>query len=1485
MVIYYCKAIKKRRIITLLLVAILLLLIAFVVATTKSSRFQTQLIHFYLEKLSEKLQTEIFVEDVHVNFFTGVTINKLFVMDLHNDTLVYIDELNVDIKTFSIRDKKIIIDDVNLTDAYFNVRKYKQDTTLNFQFIVNHFASTDTTSGDWFFALNKVNFNNCKLVYNDDDYAPVVGIDYDHVELSKFNMSLDDINFLKDGIDCNIKNLAFIDKSGFEVNKMSTEFNITSSGIIAQHLKIKTPHSDIKGDVTLLTTEYADMASFIDKVTILSYFESTKVSFKDLCFFSNTLDCINKYVDFEGEIRGKINNLKAKKIAFTLDDGTHFKGNVNITGLPDAENMFMHIKVDELLTSKAKLEQFPLYPFVDKKFIQLPDNFKQLGEIRFKGTFTGFYHDFVSYGNFYTDAGRVATDLTMKMKNNQTSYSGMLKTTQFQLGKFLAIENQIGTISMDASIDGKGLELKDIVARLKGNISQVVVRGYDYHNIDVKGLFSNKIFEGFMSVHDENIDFDFNGFVDFSNTIPKMKFHSNVNKAKPAKLNFTKDNGLNTNFSMELNVDLEGNNIDNLLGEIEIIDFRMQDNKDDISVATILIKSQKTSSIKKLSIESDIMSGYLEGEYHFKDLIGASTNNFVTYLPSFQNPNDMIVKLNNDFNFNLTIFNSELLSKLFLGGVSFSKNTSLSGSYNSGKQSLSVIGKSPQIDIKGLTINNANFESKSIDDKLFIDITAEKIKQSDSVFIDNFKTSTVINNDSVLTKINWLNNNTTSRTDANLNFVTVFNSPKHFTSKLVDSYAHVSDTLWSINENNLFEYKAAETSEISIRSLGIKAGDQTILIDGKLSGKPTDQIDLALTNFNLYNIQKIIPENILKINGTINGVASIKKQEEEIIFTSDLDFDKLNLNQTVMGNGKIKSTWNPSEKRLSVDGQFYKGHLPSIIFNGDYFPFEEEESLDLTLKLQRADIQILSNYVEGSISNLRGIATAEIEVKGNLSKPDFNGYIILQKTSFLVNYLNTNFSTPVCKIDVRPDMISFDNVAFFDEKGNKAISNATVFHKYFKDVSLDFGVNAKNFFVLNTTLKENELFYGKAFVTGLVNIGLYKNKLNIELDVTSEKETVMNIPLNNAEEISENDFIEFVSKDIKEKVEEKEVDLSNIEMNFVLHATPDAEVRLIFDEKIGDVIKARGEGDLTININPQGEFKIYGDYVVKDGDYLFTLQNIINKKFNLEEGGKISWNGDPLEAQLNLTAVYRLRARLYELIASTEDSASAELYKKRTPINLKLNITNTMLSPDITFDIELPTADEATKNKVRSILYVSDQQANIQELNKQVFSLLVLNQFIPPEGGGTSTYSNVGSTTSAELLSNQLSNYLSKISTDFDIGFNYRPGDEISSDEVELALSTQLFNDRVVLDGNLGVSDNKGATNNQNASNLVGDFSIEYKITEDGKLRVKGFNQSNQFSLQRRSSNYTQGVGLFYRKEFDSFGELFRRKKPKIESK
>ncbi|MCC7331830.1 MAG: translocation/assembly module TamB domain-containing protein [Flavobacteriales bacterium] len=1455
---------------------VILLISLFFITFTKSSRFQTALVQAYLKNLSKQLQTEISVQSVDISFFTGLTINKLFVRDLHNDTLVYIEKLNADIKEFSLQEKNIVIDDVRFENSYFNIRKHKQDSVLNLNFIVNHFASNDTTSSEWNFSLNSVSFKNSKMAYNDDDYLPVSGIDYDHVILSNFDMDLDEIKFIPSGINCMINQLAFKDKSGFEINEMKTEFNISPNGITAQHLKIKTPHSNINGDVNFLTKDYGGLAEFIDSVSINSYFESTKVSFKDICFFSTEMDCFNKTVDFQGEIRGKVNNLRARKIELTLDDGTYFKGNVNITGIPDAENMFMHIKADELLTSKAQLEKFPIYPFKNNEFIQVPDNFKHLGKIRFKGSYTGFYHDFVAYGNFYTDLGRIATDIAMTLKNNKTIYKGSIKTSHFNMGKFLEIPEHIGTASMEVSIDGKEFELKDLEAKLKGKIQQIEVKGYNYQNIDVEGFFANKIFNGKMDISDENIDLDFKGSVDFAGKLPEMKFVSQIHKAKLAQLKLYNDSKLNPNFSMDLKVDMIGNSVDNLLGNINVINLRIKDEIDDIKVKKITIQSEKIGNKKNITVDSDVMVGFLEGNYNFDELIDAGVHNFTKYFPSFQIKHDEHHQIKNDFEFNITALESSLLSKYLFNGVKFAENTVLRGYFNSETQSLSVVGKSSFIDAMGTQLVNASLEGKTTDQKLIIDIGAKKISQSDSLYIENFKSWSVANNDSLLTKIEWQNNDTILKTEGKINLTTVFESPTKLKTKLSDSYLYITDSLWTFNKNNNISLDFTDSLDLRISSLGIYSGEQSLLVDGKITGNPKDQLDIALTNFNLDNIQKIVPKNQLQIEGVVDGVASFKKESKEIIFTSDLTFDKLIINETPLGNGKVKSSWEPSEKNLFLDGKFFKGHLPTIIFNGNYKPFVEDDNLNLSLILQRTDLQVFKNYTNNYLSNMRGVASAELSILGSPSNPKFSGYVTLQKTSFVVNYLNSSFSTPSCQINIQPDMISYDNVLFFDEKGSKAYSNGTVFHDNFKKVSMDIGMQVSNFQVLNTSIKDNELFNGKAIVSGLINVGMYKNKLNVELDLTTEKETVINIPLNTAEEVSESNFIEFVSNEIEEKVEEK-VDLSDIELNFSLHATPDAEVRLVFDEKVGDVIRAKGEGELMINITPQGEFKMYGDYIVKDGDYLFTLQNIINKKFNLEEGGKISWNGNPLEAQLNLTATYKLRARLYELLANLEDSSSAEVYKRRTPINLKLNITNTMLSPQIAFDIDLPSADEATKNKVRSILYVSDQNENIQELNKQVFSLLVLNQFIPPDGGGTATYSNVGSTTSMEMLSNQLSNYLSQISSKFDVGFNYRPGDQISSQEVEVALSTQLFNDRVVIDGNLGVSDNKNLSQGQKTSNFAGDFSIEYKITEDGKLRIKAFNQSNQFSLLRRSSNYTQGAGLFYRREFDKFSDLFRK--------
>ncbi len=1451
-----------------------------------NSSFQTLVVKKYLNSLSKKLDTKISVGKIDVSSFNNLIINDLYIEDLHQDTLLFASQLEVDISEFSYKEKRIILEEIELTKIFFNLKKYENEETNNLRFIIDHFSSSDTTKNDWYFAMNSVVLNDTRFNYDNQHFDKLKsGVDYKHISISKLNLAVANINLINKGVDCKINRLDFIEKSGFKVGEFTSEVNVTPSGIIAQYLNVTTPYSKVDGNVTFLTRSYGDLSNFITDVNIQSYFNSTKVDFKDITYFAPALVGLDKSLNFEGEIKGSVSNLKGRKLAILLDDGTRFKGDADISGLPKASDMFMYIKVKELSTTKTKLESIPLYPFTNGTFIKLPNNFKHLGVLRFKGNFTGFYHDFVTYGRLKTSLGDLTTDISLKLKGGKPHYKGNIISNHFDLGKFSGLKKDVGDITMNVNVDGKGFAKKDLDAALIGDIKQIVIKNYEYNNVELKGNFKNQVFSGFVAVKDENISFDFDGSIDLSKDLPEINFVSNIEGAKLAKLNFVSSKKkLKTRFSTQLKVNLVGKTIDDVVGSVEFVNSRYNDKLDSIGVEDILITSNFKNGLREVRVKSDLLDAKLEGQFEVEEIKIYTQHFFTRYIPSQIDENHTVNNLSHNINFSLELHNSELLSKVLFGGVKMSDHTIIYGDYDSENHNLSITGKSPIIDVFGTEIRQFNFDGQANENDLNIIVDAEKIHQNDSLFLDNFNITSIVEKDSILTSMNWKNKGDVSKNEASITLSSAFNGYDFVSNKLINSYAYVSDSLWQIKPYNEIR---SDTGTLFIKGLTIYSKTQSLLIDGKLSNNSEDQLDILFKQLNLLTFKRLIPEKIISLEGIIDGVASVKKQNEEFIFTSDLTFEGFRINENLIGKGNLQSSWDPLAESLKLDGKFYRDHIPTILFGGYYYPTKEDENFDLELELYQTELNMFDAYTKEFLEGFDGKANANVVLTGTFEKPSLKGSLTLQNTSFKVIYLNTSYRTNKCKINIDSDMISFDNVEFFDEKNNVATANGTVYHEWFKDWSIGVGLDVNNFLALNTAEKDNNLYFGKAYVTGYVDIGSYENLLTIDVKVKTEKNTTLNIPLTDNVDLVENNFIEFISNDSTKIEVDEDVDLSNIEMNFDLDITPEAQVRLVFDDQIGDVMRSTGSGNVNLKITKDGDLDMYGNYVIKDGDYLFTLQNVINKRFDLEEGGTITWTGSPYDADIDITAVYRLRARLYDLLANIDTN---EIYKKRIPVDLKLNMKNAMMNPDIDFDIALPTADEDTKSKVRSVLYVSDKEENVQELNKQVFSLLVLNSFLPPPGS-ESSYGRASATktTSSELLSNQLSNMLSKISNDFDLGFNYRPGDELTNEEYELALSTQFFNDRLILDGNLGYSDKENVSNEaQNTNNLIGDISIEYKITKDGKLRVKAFNNSSQFSLVETNSAYTQGLGLSYKEEYDTNKEFwnnlvnrFRRKTKK----
>jgi hypothetical protein len=440
--------------------------------------------------------------------------------------------------------------------------------------------------------------------------------------------------------------------------------------------------------------------------------------------------------------------------------------------------------------------------------------------------------------------------------------------------------------------------------------------------------------------------------------------------------------------------------------------------------------------------------------------------------------------------------------------------------------------------------------------------------------------------------------------------------------------------------------------------------------------------------------------------------------------------------------------------------------------------------------------------------------------------------------------------------------IRFEHIKVNDVNGNQADLNGVIYHNHLSDFVFNIEINARNFQALNTTFTDNELFYGTAYATGKVKITGPLDLIKLNMALRSEKYTLINIPLTNPEEVSKSSFITFINTNETVQVKKEEsTKLTGIDMTVELDATPDAEIRLIFDSKIGDIIKGRGNGNLTMTIDPLGEFKMYGNYQVVSGDYLFTLQNLLNKKFVISPGGNIRWSGSPYDAEVDIEGIYKLKTSLYDLLQDTA-------YKKRVQVEVILKLTDKLFNPNIAFTIKVPDVDPTTETLINR--YINTEQ----ELNKQTMSLLVLNRFSRAsdvEYAGTSS-SGISANVS-EVLSQQLSIWASQISDAFDVGVNYRAADEFSQEELEVALSTNLFNDRVTVDGAVNVSEN-----NTNTSNLVGDFNVEVKVSKDGRLRFKAFNKSVENTIVNNyASQYTPGIGIFYREEFNTFRELYQR--------
>jgi len=1450
--------------------------------------FQTYLGHKTADFLSTKLNTSVQIGSIEFGFYKRLIVNDVYIQDLHKDTIFYSKKLKFALDKIDAETHEIRVKDVMLLNTKSKIIKYAADDDFNFQFIIDSLDSgpktTKKTSTSWKLKFGEVTFVNGDFSYkNEHDTLITTGINYFDLRTKNINGLFTDIEINHDTIRGSINYLSAIEKSGFILKNMSSYVRVSPIEIQLDELKITTPESKIATDLSFKYSRYRDFLDFVNKVKFSGEFERSELELNDISYFAPDLYGIFERLNVTGKISGTVKDLRGKDMNIELGSSTYFKGDVTLTGLPNIEETLIYLSVKNLTTNYKDLSQIPIPPFKSRKKLKVPENFKLLGNMSFDGTFTGLYSDFYAYGNFKTALGMLSSDLAVRYDDEKKIelYKGKIKSTAFDFGAFLGAK-ALGKATVDVAIKGEGITIEKLKATLDGNVNSVYFNGYDYQKIKISGDVANQIFKGKLNVADDNIDFDFIGTVDFTNKLPKLDFISTINKANLSALHFV-NTTKKTNLSTQVIINVTGSNIDNLKGQINFDNTIYQFGSNTYKLSVFNLLSEEEDNMKSLKLFSDFADIKLKGNFKIMELPISFEKMIAHYLPSYFNTKIKTTAYQN-FEYTIIFKKNQDVFKLFVPGLTVSAKTNFNGKVNSQTNQFELSGNSSSITYNNLNFKKINIQTTSKNTNTFDLLTnIELLKISDSVSFSNIDLNSKLHADSLNINLTW-DNKTAKKTDGNIQSFLHFNNNKQIFCKILPSYFHVSDSLWAIdnNKNELL----IDSSCFNFNDIMVKSNEQTIKLNGTISKNPTDQLFIELNNFNTQYLNIFTQPSGIKLKGTINGTTTISDVYSQFIFLSDNTFSNFIINDNLIGNGTVASIWDKKKEALYLHGKFNREEIPNILFAGYYYPNKQDENIDMDVNLQSIQMQLIQPFIKDYCADFTGLISGNASIKGHTNKPLITGKLNVDAKKITVNYLKTSYRFNH-DILIENNSFGIENMVVYDMNNNKAYVNGKVYHDNFKNFQLDFDIFPNKFMCLNTTEIDNSLYYGNAYVTGLVNIFGYLNNIYIDANVKTEKITSQDksdkinvlskteytkifIPLSKTSEVSDNSFITFVKKDTVKTNKNYEINLNGIRLNFDLEVTPDAEVQLVFDQKVGDVIKAKGTGIIKLNISSTGDFKMFGNYEIENGDYLFTLQNLINKKFDIENGSTIKWNGIPYKADLNINAIYKARASLKPFFPND----SSGIYKKRYPVDLKLSMTNDLLSPDINFDLALPTVDAGTRQQVMGYLNTET------EMNRQVFSLLILNSFITPPQFNTGAGLDVANAAEAntfEILSNQLSNMLSKISKDFDIGINYRPGDAITKDELGVALSTQLFNDKLTIDGNVGVNNNN-TNSNQNTNNIVGDVIIDYKLTDDGKVRIKAFNKANDNNNQFfTSGQYTQGIGVFYREEFDTIGELYKR--------
>jgi hypothetical protein len=1409
---------------------------------------QTKIAQYFANSINKDYGTDIAIEGIRVSAFGGVKFKNVLILDHHKDTLIYSKIISTNVlEGKKILDGDLIFGTIRLDGLLFNLKTYKNEKETNIDKFINAFNTGKPSGKHFLLKSNNATISNGHFVLTDENKENPRDFDF-----TRLNTSISDFIIYGPAVKTTINSMSFQDHRGLYVVNLSSKFSYTKKSIKLEELDLSTKESKLKADI-VLNYEIEDFSNFTDKVQFDAKIKSLRLASNDIRHFYNELGK-NQYFTIKARIKGTLNNLNVTKLVLVDSNKSQIVADINFKNLfgKEEQRFYMNGRFEKISSSYQNLVR--LLPNVLGK--RLPKELKKLGNFFLVGnsqlSATFLDADF----SMDTDLGKVQSQLEMKRIDiiDKASYLGKIVLEDFDIGTLLE-RNDIGKVSMNIDVDGIGFTEKYLNTAIKGDVTKIDFNDYTYNNIVLNGNLKAPNYNGQISVNDPNLSMNFDGLLDLSNKDNKYDFHINVENADLHKLKLVKDSI--SIFKGDVIVQVSGNTIENLEGNVFIKETSYQNEKDTYRFDDFNINSSfDQDGIRTIAVNSpDIVQGEIVGKFQF-DQLGKLVKNALGSLYTNFEPNK--VNKGQFLKFNFSIYNK--IIEIFYPEISIGSNTIVKGNIKSDMQEFKLNFNSPQIIASQNILDNIRV---SIDNKnplynAYIELDSIKTKYYK---IRDFSLINVTMKDTLFFRSEF-KGGSQGEDYFNLNLYHTINKNNENVVGINKSEMKFKDYLWYLNENETPNNQIVfdkSFKNFNIDDITLSHENQAISLQGTIKDRINKDLKLSFKDVDLFRITPATSKFVF--NGNINGAVNFKQNNEVYKPTASLVIDQLNINETDLGVFKFDIEGDQNLEKFTINSLLENESLESLNADGYFKIVDKETVLDMNLKLAKFNLGLLNSLGGDVVSHIRGLVTGNATISGNVNKPDINGRLYLDDAGLTIPYLNVDYLlNDRSVVDLTDQSFLFRNNTLNDSKfGTKGLLNGIIEHNNFADWKFDLAIEAQRLLVLDTKDREDAAYYGTAFIDGRATIKGPINSLFIKVEAKSEKGTEIKIPINSAESVSENAFVHFLTEkekyNIKMGIVEDIRGYRGLELEFDLDITPEAEIEVILDRDSGHGIKGKGFGSLLFKINTLGKFNMWGDFQAYEGSYNFKYGGLVDKKFDVRKGGSIIWEGNPMKAQLNLEAVYKTTANPAVLLQNSS-------FNRKVPVEVIIGIHGDLASPEPDFNIEFPTVSNVLKSEIQYKLNDKDVRQT------QALYLLSSGGFLSSEGVSQSDFSGSLFETASSLLGGIIQSDNEK----FKVGLNYISADRRIGRETDgrfVATISSKINERITINGKVGVP-----FGGINESAIVGDLEVQYRVNEDGTLNLRLFNRENDINYIGQGIGYTQGIGVSYEVDFDTFKEL-----------